>query len=125
VFLLAHSLSRYFGVLDFFLRLRIQRATPTIAMIMTIGTPTTIASVDEDETAIGSVTCGWVGVGSHSILPLSQLVLFEVSCWYSISLSAIVPFWILATMSVVGTMPVKFARYHTVPKAGGAGAVVW
>ncbi len=27
-------------------------------------------------------------------------------------------------MSGVGTMPVKFARYHTEPKAGGAGAAV-
>ena len=49
--------SLYFGVVDFFFRLRIQRATPTIAMIMTIGMPTTIASVDADETAIGFVTC--------------------------------------------------------------------
>ena len=125
MFLLAHSLSRYFGVLDFFLRLRIQTATPTIAMIKTIGIPTTIASVDADETAIGSVVCDWPGGGAHRTLPLSQLVLFEVNCWNSISLSVVVLFWIEAAMAGVGTMPVKFALYHTVPKAGGAGAVVW
>ena len=117
--------SLYFAVVDFFFRLRIQRATPTIAMIMTIGTPTTVASVDADETAMGFVVCDWPGGGTHRTLPLSQLVLFEVNCWYSISLSGIVPFWIPATMLGVGTMPVKFARYHTVPKAGGAGAEVW
>src|SRR5208337_632137 len=123
-----HALSRWWEyqvVLDFFLRLLIQRATPTIAMIRTIGTPTTIASVDEEETAIGSVTCGWVGVGSQSTLPLSQSALVVVNVWYSISSSLMVPFWIPATMPGAGTMPVKFARYHTVPNAGGAGAAVW
>ena len=55
MFLLAHILSRYFGVLDFFLRLRIQRATPTMAMMITIGTATTVASVDADETEMGFV----------------------------------------------------------------------
>ena len=69
--------------------------------------------------------CDWPGAGTHKILPLSQLVLFEVNCWYSISFSVIVPFWIWATMSGVGTMPVKFARYDTVPKADGAGTEIW
>jgi len=123
-FLLAHILSSYFVVLDFFLRIRIQRATPTIAMIMTIGTPTTIASVDEDETAIGSVVRVWPGIGVHRTLPFSQSALVEVNVWNSIASSLIVPFWIPATMSVVGTMPVKFALYQTVPKAGGADAEV-
>ena len=93
-------------------------------MIITIGTATTVASVEAEETEMGSVVCDWPGIGVHRTLWFSQSSLVVVRVWYSISLRVIVPFWIPCTMPGCGTMPVKFARYHTVPKAGGAAAAV-
>ena len=111
-------------VLDFFL-LR-QTTAPTTAMMMiTIGTATTIASVDEDETEMGSVIVVVLYVGIHRILPFNQSSLVLVISWNLPISRVVVPFLMLWTIASVGTTPVKLARYHTVPKAGGAGAETW
>ena len=125
--LLQHGLC-YFWVLVFFLRLRIHMATAAIAMMMTIGTATTVASVDADDTEIGVVVCAhtvWPAGGVQRIRPFNQLVLLDTMVWYSAMFRVMVPFCMPCTMPVVGTMPVKLARYHTVPNAGGAGAETW
>ena len=111
--------SCYFVVVAGFLRLR-QTNTPTSATMIIIGIAITAASLDADETAMGSVidcgsNCRWL---SHSVLLL-------VSSWNFALSSVIVPFCIPCAMPVSGTIPVKFARYHTVLKAGGAGADTW
>ena len=118
--------SRYLAVLvlDFFL-LR-QRTAPTTAMTMiTIGIATTSVSVDEDDTVMGLVSAGWADVGCQRILPFNQSACVVVISWNLPMSRVVVPFLMLWTIASVGTTPVKLARYHTVPKAGGAGAETW
>ena len=89
--------------------------------MITIGTATTIASVDEDETEMGLVSAGGLMLVTTEFFRSTNRLGAVISWNLPIS-RVVVPFLMLCTIASVGTTPVKLARYHTVPKAGGAGA---